>query len=74
MGVSGHSDGNLPAMQETRVWTLGQEDALEKGVATHSSILVCGQRSLADCSQWGCKESDRTEQLTLSLCFLFGNP
>ena len=29
---------NLPAMQET--WILGQEDALEKGMATHSSILV----------------------------------
>ena len=39
MGVSGHSDGNLPAMQETRVWTLVQEDTLEKGMANHSSIL-----------------------------------
>ena len=28
----------LPAMQETQVWSLGQEDALEKGMATHSSI------------------------------------
>ena len=37
---------NLPALQETRVWTLGQEDALEKGVATHSSLLTCGQMSL----------------------------
>ena len=31
---------NLPAMQETRVWSLGQEDPLEKGMATHSSILA----------------------------------
>ena len=31
---------NLPAMQETQVESLGQEDPLEKGVATHSSILV----------------------------------
>ena len=31
---------NLPAMQETQVQTLGQEDPLEKGVATHSSILA----------------------------------
>ena len=31
---------NLPAMQETRVWPLGWEDPLEKGMATHSSILV----------------------------------
>ena len=30
---------NLPAMQETRVQSLGQEDALEKGMATHSGIL-----------------------------------
>ena len=27
-------------MQETRVWPLGQEDLLEKGMATHSSILA----------------------------------
>ena len=31
---------NLPAMQETRVWSLGQEDPLEKGIAVHSSILA----------------------------------
>ena len=29
----------LPAKQETRVWSLGQEDSLEEGMATHSSIL-----------------------------------
>ena len=31
---------NLPAMQESRVWSLGREDPLEKGMATHSSTLV----------------------------------
>ena len=31
---------NLPAMQETWIWPLGQEDPLEKGMATHSSILA----------------------------------
>ena len=31
---------NLPAMQETGVRSLGQEDPLEKGMATHSSILA----------------------------------
>ena len=31
---------NLPAMQETLVRSLGQEDSLEKGMATHSSILA----------------------------------
>ena len=30
---------SLPAMQETQVRSLGQEDPLEKGMATHSSIL-----------------------------------
>ena len=34
-----HMVRNLPAMQETQVWSLGQEDTLEKGMATHSSIL-----------------------------------
>ena len=31
---------NPPARQETRVQTLGQEDPLEKKMATHSSILA----------------------------------
>ena len=31
---------NLPAMQETQVLSLGREDPLEKGMATHSSILA----------------------------------
>ena len=31
---------NLPAMQETQVRSLGQEDALERGMTTHSSILA----------------------------------
>ena len=31
---------NLPAMQETQVQSLGQEDLLEEGMATHSSILA----------------------------------
>ena len=31
---------NLPAILETRVQSLGQQDSLEKGMATHSSILV----------------------------------
>ena len=55
---------NLPAMQETRLQSLGGEDPLQKGMATHSSILVWeshGQRSLAGYSPWGRKESDMTE-------------
>ena len=31
---------NLPAMQETQVQSLGKEDPLKKGMATHSSILA----------------------------------
>ena len=31
---------NLPAMQEPQVQSLGQEDPLKKGMATHSSILA----------------------------------
>ena len=41
---------NLHAMQETWVQSLGQEDPLEKGMATHSSILawrISEQRNLA---------------------------
>ena len=42
MGFPGSSDQvkNLPAMQETRVLSLGWEDPLENGMATHSSILA----------------------------------
>ena len=41
-GIPGGSDSkkNLPAMQETQVPSLGWEDPLEKGMATHSSILA----------------------------------
>ena len=35
-----HMVKNLPAMWETCVWSLGQEEPLEKGMATHSSILA----------------------------------
>ena len=45
-------------MQETWVQSLGQEDPLEKEMATHSSILVWkshGQRSLVVYSPWGLK-------------------
>ena len=34
-----HMVKNLPAMQETWIQSLGQEDPLEKGLATHSSIF-----------------------------------
>ena len=55
---------NLPAMQDTWVQSLGGEDPLKRGMATHSSMLawrIHGQRSLAGYSPWGCKELDTTE-------------
>ena len=59
---------NLPAMQETQVQSLGQEDPLEKGVATHCSIIarrIPWTEELAGYSPWGHKKSDMTERLTL---------
>ena len=52
-----------PAVQETRVLSLGREDALEKGMSTPSSILtsIHGQRSLASYSPRGHKELNTTE-------------
>ena len=61
---------NPPAMQETQVRSLGQEDPLEEGMATHSSILAWRTpwtEELGGKSPWGCKELDMTEQLTLPL-------
>ena len=58
---------NMSAMQESQVRSLGQEDPLEKGMVTHSSILArrIPQRSLVGYSPWGHKESgNMTEQLT----------
>ena len=49
---------NLLAMWETWDQSLGWEDPLEEGMATHSSILAHGQRSLVGYSPWGCRESD----------------
>ena len=59
---------NLAGLRKTWVRFLGQEDALEKEMKTHFSILpgeFLGQRSLAGYHPQGCKESDTTEQLTL---------
>ena len=55
---------NVPAMHETKVQSLGQEDLLEKGMVP-TPVFLLGefhvQRSLAGYSPWGCKESDVTE-------------
>ena len=56
---------NLPVMQETWVRSLSREDPLEKGKATHSSILAWRIPWTLLYSPWGCTESDTTEQLSL---------
>ena len=57
---------SLYAMWETQVLSLGQENPLEKEMATHSSILAC---KIPDGGSWqatvhGVVESEMTEQLT----------
>ena len=59
---------NLPAMRETWVQSLGVEDPLEEGMATHSQYSCLenphGEKSLVGYSPWGCKETATTEQLS----------
>ena len=60
--------GNLPAMWETWVQSLGQEDPLEKEMATHSSILawrIPWTEEPDRLQSRGWKESDTTERLRL---------
>ena len=57
---------NPPAMRETWIRSLGWEDPLEKGKATHSSILAW-RIPWTVYSLWGCEESDTTEQLSLNM-------
>ena len=50
---------------------LGQEDPLEKGMASHSSILawrIPWTEEPGGLSPWGRKESNRTEQLMNNVC------
>jgi len=59
---------NPLAMQETQVWSLGQEDPLKKGMATHSSILswrIPRTEEPGRLQSMGLQR-DTTEQLTLS--------
>ena len=65
-------------MQETQVQSLCWEDPLEKEMATHSSILVwkipwTEEPQSMGYSPWSRKESDMTDQLTLSLSSLFSS-
>ena len=71
---------NMPVMQETRVQSLGQEDALVKAMGTHSNILAWRTPWTEEPGRqqsWSHKDSDMTEQLTIStftseeMAFLF---
>ena len=63
---------NLPAMQETWVWSLGQEDSLDKGMATQ--VQYSWLENSMDRGAWwatwsplSCRESDTTERPALTL-------
>ena len=60
---------NLSALWETLVLSLGWEDPLEEGMATHSSILAwripwTEEPGELQSRPWGHKEADMTEELT----------
>ena len=62
----------MPAIQGTQIQSLVWEDPLEKGMTTHSSILALRIPWIEEPEgllSMGCKESDMTEWLTLSLSF-----
>ena len=74
--IMSHIPGLLWWLREQRIvacsvgdlgQSLGWEESLEKGMATHSSILAGesrGQRSLVGYSPWDCKQSNTTERLS----------
>ena len=58
----------MQEVQETWVWFLGQEDPLEKEIATHSSVLaweIPRTEEPGELDPWGSKESDMTEWLEM---------
>ena len=61
---------NPPIMKENQVRSLSWKDPLAKGMTTTPVFLPGeshGQRNLTGYNPWGCKESDMTKRLTLSL-------
>ena len=65
---------NLPAMWETWVQYLGWEDPIEKGMATHFSILawrIPWTEEIDGLQSMGSKESDMTAVLTNTFSFSF---
>ena len=66
----------LPEMWETWVWYLGQEDPLEKEMATHSSILAWRTPRTEEPGgllSMGSKESNTTERLHFHFLFVFNS-
>ena len=68
---------NPPANEGDSIQSLGQEDTLEWGLATHSSILAwrllwTGQESLEGYSMEGHKEADTTELLSIAQHSILG--
>ena len=53
-----------PSMREMQVWSLGQKDPLEEGMATHSSILAQPEEPGGLQSTGSQKKSDKTEWLS----------
>ena len=70
VGFPGNSDDKESTCNEGDLGSIPEPGiSLEKGMATHSSILPGeshGQKSLTDYSPWDLKESDTAEQLTLT--------
>ena len=68
MGFPSGSEVKNPVRetQEMQVWSLGQEDPLQKEQPTPVFLpgKFCGQRRLVRYSPWGRKELDMTEQLS----------
>ena len=65
---------NLPAMQETWVPSLGQDDSMEKGMATHSSVLawrIPWTEEPGRLQSVGLKESDMIEWLSNTHTIVF---
>ena len=71
---TGFTDSNNYACNESRVRSLGREDPLEEGTATHFQYSgeFHGQRSLVGYSPQGFKVSDTTERLSLHFIADFG--
>ena len=64
---------NPPSAQETQVQSLGQEDPLEKGMATHSSILawrIPWTEEAGGLQSMGSQKSQTRQPLTLNTVFL----